>query len=93
MLALYPPAIFFDGILQKASLDLLLMTTLLWVVGVAQQQAGKRWFAAAGVLVGAMALNRENAAVLVPVLALWIVWLSWPRAVGAGSGAAGPVPR
>ena len=31
LLALYPPAIFFDGILQKASLDLLLMSALLWL--------------------------------------------------------------
>jgi len=79
LLAIYPPAIFFDGILQKASLDLLLMTALLWTLGVAQQAAQARWFAGIGALLGAMSLNRENAAALLPVLLAWITWLSWPE--------------
>jgi len=108
LLALYPPAIFFDGILQKASLDLLLMTSLLWAVGAAQDNqlsaspqrkqpaprgmvpgSGKslwqdiRLFAVAGVLVGTMTLNRENAAALFPVLLVWIVWLARQQASGA----------
>jgi len=78
LLAVYPPAIFFDGILQKASLDLLLMCGLLWVIAVAQDRRRWPWFAAAGVLLGATTLNRENAAALFPVLAGWIAWLSWP---------------
>jgi len=78
-LALYPPAIFFDGILQKASLDLLLMTTLLWVVARAQDSAQFRWFIAAGAALGAMTLNRENAAALAPLLLFWIGWLAWPK--------------
>jgi tetratricopeptide (TPR) repeat protein len=77
LLALYPPAIFFDGILQKASLDLLLMTTLLWALGAAQALPVARLFIAVGALLGAMTLNRENSAALVPVIAVWIVWLSW----------------
>ena len=40
LLAVYPPAIFFDGLIQKSSLDLLLMTTLLALMG--------RWNARAG---------------------------------------------
>lgn len=79
LLALYPPAIFFDGIVQKASLDLVLMTALLWVVAAAQSQPRYALFGAAGLLLGAMTLNRENAAVLLPVLLAWIVGLSWSQ--------------
>ena len=78
-LALYPPAIFFDGILQKASLDLLLMTALLWLAAIAQQRPRASRFFGIGVVLGAMILNRENAAALLPVLLGWIAWCSWPR--------------
>ncbi|MBX7167022.1 MAG: glycosyltransferase family 39 protein [Pirellulales bacterium] len=79
MLAAFPPAIFFDGILQKASLDLLLMSALLWVLASVQDRPRGWRFGLAGVLVGATTLNRENAAVLAPILLGWLVWLSWPR--------------
>ncbi len=79
LLALYPPAIFFDGILQKASLDLLLMTTLLWALAVAQDELRPRWFVLVGCLLGAMTLNRENSAALVPVVLVWIGSLGWPN--------------
>jgi tetratricopeptide (TPR) repeat protein len=83
LLALYPPAIFFDGIVQKASLDLALMSALVWVVGAAQLRPRVALFAAAGALSGAATLNRENAAILVPVMLAWIVWLSWSAPVAA----------
>jgi hypothetical protein len=38
LLALYAPAVFFDGLLQKASLDLLLMSALLWLVAATQDR-------------------------------------------------------
>jgi len=79
LLALYAPAIFFDGILQKASLDLLLMSALLWLVAASQERAGAGRLFATGLALGAMVLNRENAAALVPVLLAWAVWLGWPR--------------
>lgn len=81
LLALYPPAIFFDGILQKASLDLLLMTALLWLAAAAQRRATAAKLFGAGLLLGAMILNRENAAALVPVMLAWALWLF--RARGA----------
>ncbi len=81
LLALYPPAIFFDGILQKASLDLLLMAALLWVAAAAQRRPSSAIFAGAGLLLGAMILNRENAAALVPVLLIWV--LASSRRIGA----------
>ena len=92
LLAIYPPAVFFDGILQKASLDLLLMATLLWVVGAAQREPRWACFAAAGVLLGAMTLNRENSAALLPVLLAWIVWIGW-RSGAAGSSLRGALSR
>ena len=84
LLALYPPAIFFDGILQKASLDLLLMTSLLWAMGAAQQRPRLGQFAILGLIMGAMTLNRENSAALVPVLLVWIAWLSWGELATSG---------
>ena len=87
LLALYPPAIFFDGILQKASLDLLLMAALLWVAAAVQQRASLGKLAGAGALLGAMILNRENAAALVPVMGIWVLWVAWP--LGAARAFAG----
>jgi tetratricopeptide (TPR) repeat protein len=77
VLAFYPPAIFFDGIIQKASLDLVFMTGLLWTISAAQRTPQAKLLIVAGLLLGAMTLNRENAAILVPLLLVWIVWLSW----------------
>ncbi len=77
ILALYPPAIFFDGIVQKATLDLLLMTALLWTLGTAGEQPRWTSFAASGLLLGALILNRENAVVLVPVVLAWTAWVAW----------------
>jgi tetratricopeptide (TPR) repeat protein len=79
VLALYAPAVFFDGILQKASLDLVLMSALLWLVAPTQDGVGRGRLFAAGAVLGAMTLNRENAAALVPVLVAWALWTGWPR--------------
>lgn len=78
LLALYPPAIFFDGIVQKASLDLLLMTALLWLAAITQPRPRAGRLFGLGMLLGAMMLNRENAAVFAPVLLAWIAWCAWP---------------
>jgi 4-amino-4-deoxy-L-arabinose transferase-like glycosyltransferase len=76
-LALYPPAIFFDGHIQKASLDLLLMSALIVAVGKYQVEARMRWLVLLGVALGCLTLNRENARALYPVLVAWL-WL-WTR--------------
>ncbi len=75
LLAVYPPALFFDGIIQKASLDLILMTALLWATGAAQRQTRPILLVAIGLLLGCMALNRENAVILIPAIALWAALL------------------
>ncbi len=52
LLAFYPPAIFFDGIVQKAAFDLFLMTLLVWVIVQAQPQPRAWHLLLAGALLG-----------------------------------------
>jgi 4-amino-4-deoxy-L-arabinose transferase-like glycosyltransferase/predicted TPR repeat methyltransferase len=73
LLALYPPAIFFDGEIQKASLTLFLATALVWLLARRDEPPRPGWCLATGALTGLFALNRENALLLVPLLALWLL--------------------
>jgi tetratricopeptide (TPR) repeat protein len=72
LLAVYPPAIFFDGLVQKASLDNLLMCALLAVLGAYAVSGRTRLLTAAGVVLGLFALTRENALVFLVILAAWL---------------------
>jgi len=68
LLAAYGPAIFFDGIVQKSTLDVLLVALLLLAVArtsVPRSLAG-------GIVFGLLALTRENALGLAPVLVAWV---------------------
>lgn len=65
MLALYAPAIHYDGIVQKASLAGLLTGALL-------AAAAARRALLCGVVLGLLALTRENAMVWWPVVAVWL---------------------
>ena len=72
VLALYPPAIFFDGIVQKSALDNLLLCALLSVLG-AYAASGRAWLLpSAGAVLGLFALTRENALVFAVVIAVWL---------------------
>jgi tetratricopeptide (TPR) repeat protein len=73
LLAIYPPAIFFDGLIQKSSLDLFLVTALLAVLAKFQRQPIGKWLAVAGIALGALIVNRENARVFYPVLLGWLL--------------------
>lgn len=73
MLAAYPPAMFFDGIIQKASLVSVLLCALLWVMVITIDSKRARWPVALGVLVGLLCLTRENALIWLGALALWLV--------------------
>lgn len=72
-LAVYAPAIFFDGLLQKSSLDLFFVCLSLWIVSglVDKPEAASRWFWL-GISTGALALTRENALILAAVLVVWL---------------------
>ena len=74
LLALYAPAIFFDGLLQKATLDLLILCWLLWLVALLIERPTRRRSFWAGIALGCLALTRENALALLPLLLLWLLW-------------------
>jgi tetratricopeptide (TPR) repeat protein len=71
-LALYAPAIYFDGLIQKPALDGALLAALLWVCARARTRSGVGGAFFAGVLLGLLALSRENALVAVPLVGLWL---------------------
>jgi tetratricopeptide (TPR) repeat protein len=71
-LALYAPAIYFDGLLQKPVLDGALLAGLLLLLAPGPTRSGVARASGAGMVLGALALSRENALVLAPVAALWL---------------------
>jgi len=73
MLALYPPAIFFDGLLQKTALDAFLTSLAIWIISgliVSPRSSWKSWVSL-GTTMGALSLTRENALILIGVIAVW----------------------
>ena len=73
-LALYAPAIFFDGLIQKSVLDMFFVCLgLLLVSKVISESATPATWIALGLAMGGLALTRENAAVFVAVIVAWIV--------------------
>ncbi len=82
ILALYAPAIFFDGLIQKSVLDVFFVCLMLWLVASLAAEnadpANRRpgsfrntpWFWL-GVTVGGLSLTRENALLLAVVLLAW----------------------
>ncbi len=94
ILAIYPPAVFFDGLIQKTSLALFWMCLLLWLLGLQlHRPRGWRWLLV-GMVLGLFALTRENALVLALVVLGWALlnfrnapWRqkrNWAAAVVAG---------
>ena len=83
MLAIYAPAIFFDGIVQKTSLGLLLTSTTLWLLISFQERRRLLQVGLAGLVLGLLALTRENALILVPVVGAWLLLrfrgTPWPK--------------
>ena len=70
-LALYAPAIFSDGLLQKTVLDLFFICLVLWIIsGLVDEPAKRsRWFWL-GMSLGGLALTRENALAIVGAILL-----------------------
>ncbi|MCH2170860.1 tetratricopeptide repeat protein [Myxococcota bacterium] len=71
ILALYAPAIFFDGIVQKSSLDLFILSGLLALLGTRGHPPRPGLWWAMGLTTGVLALVRENALLLAAVLVVW----------------------
>lgn len=72
LLAFYAPAIFYDGLIEKSILDLTLLSLGLFIL---VRVADERWFKwlGGGAVIGLLGLSRENALILAPVIAAWIV--------------------
>lgn len=73
MLALYPPAIFFDFLVQKSVLDVFFVSLSLALVARAATGGGQAAWLGLGLSLGALSLTRENALVLVAIAVLWSV--------------------
>ena len=78
-LALYPPALWFDGLIQKATLDASLLALLTCAFAELADRDRPIVALAAGALLGLLALSRENALVLAPVVALFAPTTGPPR--------------
>jgi tetratricopeptide (TPR) repeat protein len=103
MLALYPPAIFYDGLIQKANLTLFLSTLTIWLIlrteraaaaPVAGEEAKRRMptllrWSIAGAGMGLLILTRQNALLLVPLLLGWCWWANRGSTLGRKLGCAG----
>lgn len=73
LLAFYPPAIFFDGLVQKASLGGFIVALLLWLATRASRSpTSMRWFGC-GAALGLLMLTREETLLLAPVIGAWIL--------------------
>ncbi|MCP3918213.1 MAG: tetratricopeptide repeat protein [bacterium] len=74
LLALYAPAIYYDGLLQKPALASLLIVLTLELVTRYRAHARGRVLFGAGLVLGTLAVTRENLAVL-PLVALAAIWV------------------
>lgn len=88
LLAVYAPAIFFDGLLQKSALDLFFLCLALWLTSqltttvtttatktamtTATKTATVPLWIGLGAAIGALVLTRENALVLAAAILVWI---------------------
>jgi len=88
LLALYAPAIFFDSMLQKACIDVFLVTALLWVFAELADRRRAGLAFALGALLGTLVLSRENALVFAVVFSAWLLWLPDVEARGRAARAA-----
>ncbi len=94
LVAFYAPSIFYDGVLQKATLDFFFMSVLLALLALSLDAPAVWKWIVIGALLGFLSLTRENALILVPAVAVWLVvyfrdraWrrrLPWLGALAAG---------
>lgn len=76
MLAFYAPALFFDGLIQKSMLDVFLLSVSLALLSaLVREPRQRRAWLWAGAAVGCLVLTRENAAVFVIAILVWLVVL------------------
>jgi 4-amino-4-deoxy-L-arabinose transferase-like glycosyltransferase len=77
LLAVYPPVVFSDGLVQKSVLALFLVSLLLFVWAGVLARSGRppriREFGLLGLLLAGLVLSRENAGVLAVPILLWLL--------------------
>ena len=71
-LAIYPPAIFFDCMIQKESLALFFMAFILFILGKTTDRVNIRRMFLLGAALGLLCLLRENALILMPIIPVWL---------------------
>jgi len=71
LMALYGPSLFFDALIQKSALDVLLVALLAFAALGRPEGLSIRRSVSCGVLAGLFALNRENAILLIPIILTW----------------------
>lgn len=87
LLAVWPSALFHDGLIQKSAIDAFLLCVLLALLSA--RTVGQGGWLAIGVALGALALTRENVLAFVPALLLGIaVRVPRPHPVGGRGRAA-----
>jgi len=100
MLALYAPAVFFDGLIQKSVLDVFFVCAALALIATLSREGRATalhvWrpgaWIALGMAMGGLALTRENALVLIAVVLAWTLLAARPPRSGR-SGASNATPR
>ena len=72
MLAIYAPAIFYDGLFHKTVVAAFFLSLALWLLSRLTDKPGKiNLWLILGIIVGCMILTRENALVFVPCILIW----------------------
>jgi len=74
ILALYGPALFFDGLIQKSVVDVFIITAIVLLLALTLERRSFLTTAALGIALGCVALTRENTIVFIPVILAWLAW-------------------
>ncbi len=73
ILAMYPTAIFLDSLLEKSALVTLFTAMLLFLLATSPGAVRPHRWLATGIILGLLALTRENAILLIAPVLLWII--------------------
>lgn len=73
MLALYPPAIYYDGLIQKAALASVLLCLLIAALSYLPRYFRLATGLSIGLSLGLLVLTRENALLWIPLIPLWML--------------------
>jgi len=73
LLAVYPVAIFFDALIQKAGLVLFLFSWFLYLISSLNIKVKNRNILLSGMVPGFLSLTRENSLVFIPLIMIWLL--------------------